>query len=331
MSVVAAAISVNAATSRSSQTVHILIPCHNNKQEVLTLLGCLKTQTFRGLSIILVDDGSTDGTEEAVRCFSSEITILNGNGHLWWTGANVLGIEHILKHAGPSDFVLLLNNDVAVDNDYVQELVDASVMHARAIVGSALYDFHSKRFVESGIVLDDRLRASVNRDSTAVDRREFDDQVNVLPGRGTLIPIEVFSEIGTLNRRQLPHYGADYEFSIRARRAGYRLIVSHRAKVYAKLDVTGLECPVGKVLSLKECGRFLFSKKSKINILYYLRYVWLCSERQWRVRNTIDGAANIVSLTIGQTLIGRFIYMVMSPIVRAIRKPYTLLVSKGHE
>jgi GT2 family glycosyltransferase len=279
----------------------------------------------------LVDDGSTDGTAEAVRCFSSEITILNGNGHLWWTGANVLGIEHILKRAGPSDFVLLLNNDVAVDNDYVQELVDASVMHARAIVGSALYDFHSKRFVESGIVLDDRLRASVNRDSTTVDGREFDDHVNVLPGRGTLIPIEVFSEIGTLNRHQLPHYGADYEFSIRARRAGYRLIVSHRAKVYAKLDVTGLECPVGKVLSLRECGRFLFSKKSKINILYYLRYVWLCSERQWRIRNTIDGAVNIVSLTIGQTLIGRFIYMVMSPIVRAIRKPYTLLFSKGHE
>jgi GT2 family glycosyltransferase len=326
-----AAKSVNAATSRSPQTVHILVPCHNNKREVLDLLRCLNTQTFRGLSIIVVDDGSTDGTEEAVRCFSSEITILNGNGHLWWTGANVLGIEHILKHAGPSDFILLLNNDVAVDNDYVQVLVDASVMHARAIVGSALYDFRSKHFVESGIVLDERLRASVNRDSTTVDRREFDDHVNVLPGRGTLIPIEVFSEIGTLNSRQLPHYGADYEFSIRARRAGYRLIVSHRAKVYAKLDVTGLECPVGKVLSMKECGKFLFSRKSKINVVYYLRYVWLCSERQWRVRNTIDSAVNIVSLTIGQTLIGRFIYMVMFPIVRAIRKPYTLLSSRGHD
>lgn len=331
MSSVVLAMDINLPSAQSCPTVYVLIPCHNNKQDVLALLGCLRTQTYSGMSVVLVDDGSADGTGAAVREISPETTTLHGNGNLWWTGANVLGIEYILELAQPSDFILLLNNDVAVDNNYVQNILEASVAHARAIVGSTLYDFHSLRFVESGIVLDQRLRASVNRDATSVEKRGFDDHVNVLPGRGMLVPIEVFSAIGTLDCRRLPHYGADYEFSIRARRAGYKLIVSHRAKVYAKLDVTGLECPVGKVLSLRECRELLFSKKSKINIVYYLRYVWLCSDRRWRIRNTIDGAVNIVSLTIGQTSIGRFVSVLMLPIRWIVRMPYALFFSKGRD
>lgn len=318
-------------SARLCPNVYVLIPCHNNKQDVLALLGCLRIQTYPEMSIVLVDDGSTDGTGEAVREISPETTILHGKGNLWWTGANVLGIEYILGLARPSDFVLLLNNDVAVDNDYVRKLVEASVAHARAIVGSALYDFHSLRFVESGIFLDQRLRASVNRDAASAEIRECDDHVNVLPGRGTLVPIEVFSSVGTLDCRRFPHYGADYEFSVRARRAGYKLIVAHLAKVYAKLDVTGLECPVGKVLSLRECGEFLFSRKSKIHIVYHLRYVWFCSERQWRIRNTIAGAVNIVSLTIGQTSIGRFVSVLVFPVWWIVRMPYALFYRKGHE
>ena len=47
--------------------VHTLIPAHNNKPEVLEVLGCLEGQRHGDLTVLLVDDGSTDGTGEEVR------------------------------------------------------------------------------------------------------------------------------------------------------------------------------------------------------------------------------------------------------------------------
>ena len=308
-----------------NSVVFVLIPCHNNKGDVLSLLGYLERQTYPHGRVVLVDDGSTDGTEDAVRGEFPQVTILKGSGALWWTGANALGVDYIVPRAQTSDFILLLNNDLVVESDYIQRLVEASATFGRAIVGSTLYDFHSRRFVEAGIILDRRLNASINRDYDVVARKDGDDDVSVLPGRGTLIPMEVFSRIGNFNSRRLPHYGADYEFTVRAKRAGFRLIVSHRARVYAKLEITGLACPSGRLISLKECREILFSKKSTANIVYYLTYVWLCSERKWRLRNTITSAATILSSTVGQTIPGGIVKFFFSPIRMFFRKPYVFL------
>ena len=48
--------------------------------------------------------------------------------------------------------------------------------------------------------------------------------VDVLPGRGTLIPVEIFRKVGLYNFKHLPHYGADHEFSYRAKIKGYNTI-----------------------------------------------------------------------------------------------------------
>jgi hypothetical protein len=128
--------------------------------------------------------------------------------------------------------------------------------------------------------------------------------VDVLPGRGTLVPLEVFRRIGTFNRRRLPHYGADYEFSIRARRAGFKLAVSHRATVYAKLRITGLYPPDRSRISLTECARLLCSRKSTANLRYYLHYVWLCSEPGDKWRNTLSHGLGLLLDTVGKTAVG---------------------------
>jgi hypothetical protein len=126
--------------------------------------------------------------------------------------------------------------------------------------------------------------------------------VDVLPGRGTLVPFGVFQKIGNFNARMLPHYGADYEFSARAKRAGYRLMVSHKARVYAKLNITGIERSDKRIISLKECTTLLFSNKSKTNLRYYLNFVWLCSDKKHRLANAFNCACGIVSQTVLKTI-----------------------------
>jgi len=268
--------------------IHILIPAYNNKKEVVTLLNCLSHQEYRAFRIILVDDGSTDGTKEEVSGLFPHTVILLGDGNLWWTGANCLGVDYILKEAGDNDFILLLNNDLVVESDYLGWLVEASTKFNRALVGSTLVDYYNHAFIESGVRVDKHLNLTVNRDREKINSTDFDLEVDVLPGRGTLIPVEVFRKIGNFNRKKLPHYNSDWEFSRRARRAGYKLLVSHKAIVYAKLDITGLEVPEnGTIPTFKDSFTLLFSKKSKSNIRYYMNYCWLCSEKGFRLRNTV--------------------------------------------
>lgn len=292
--------------------VYILIPAHNNKKEVLALLGCLSRQSYKDIKMVLVDDGSTDSTAQEVEELFPDTIVLRGDGSLWWTGANVMGVNFILKEAKDGDFILLLNNDLVVEDDYVKALVDASVANGRAIAGSTLVDYNDHDFVESGVKLDNYLNLTVNYDNDKINSTDFDLKTDVLPGRGTLIPVEVFKKIGNFNLRKLPHYGADYEFTIRARRAGFRLLVSHKARVFARLDITGLAVPDKRIISLKECYQLLFSKKSTSNIFYYFNYVWLCSEDGYKLKNAFSSAKGILGTTLGKTIPFIPVYFVLS-------------------
>jgi GT2 family glycosyltransferase len=284
--------------------VYALIPAHNNKDEVLELLGCLARQTYDDLRIVLVDDGSIDGTGQAVRVRFPRVTILQGDGHLWWTGANVVGVDYVFGLGKEEDFVLLLNNDVIVDDEYVRRLVECSEKSGRALVGSTVVDYHDRRQISGGIRLDRKLNPTVNRAPHVIAATESDACVDVLPGRGTLIPLEVFHAVGTFNQQRLPHYGADYEFTIRAKRAGFKLMVSHRAMLLAKMNITGIHLTERPRLSLSECAQLLFSRKSSANVYYYLTYVWICSEEGWKLRNTVSHGIGLFMDTFGRTIVG---------------------------
>ncbi|MDI6716136.1 MAG: glycosyltransferase family 2 protein [Actinomycetota bacterium] len=300
--------------------IHVLIPAHNNRQAVLTILDCLSEQTYQDFKVVLIDDGSTDGTYDAVIKQFPDTIVLKGDGNLWWTGANVLGVNYILKEASSDDFVLLLNNDLEVEKDYIEQLVTVSLKNYRAIVGSTIIDANNPENIEAGVKLDAHLSITTKANKQEIEACEFNTDVDVLPGRGTLVPIEVFKKIGNFDVKRLPHYGADYEFMVRAKRAGYKLVVSHKAKVYADYSVSGLEPPAKKTISMRECFNLMFSKKSKINVRYYLNYAWLCSEKGYRLRNVVYSTLHILSVTLFKTIPAYpFYVLVFKPLLFIIR------------
>lgn len=300
--------------------VYVLIPAHNNRKEVFAVLHCISNQSYKEIKVVLIDDGSTDGTYEIVRKDFPNVVVLRGDGNLWWTGANVMGVAHVLHEARPDDFVLLLNNDLKVDREYISYLVETSIKNGRAIVGSTLVDANNPEYLEAGLRFDSSLDITANIDRVDIESRSFGMNVDVLPGRGTLVPIEVFQKIGSFNQKKLPHYGADYEFTVRAKRAGFKLVCSHKARVYADLNITGfVPSENKKIVPLRECYKLLFSKKSKTNIYYYLNYVWLCSSEEYRLKNSILSAFGILSTTLFSTvLFYPFKVLIIQPIMRVV-------------
>lgn len=217
-------------------TVHILMPVFNRLAQTKKILNCLKDQKVdEPLNIIIVDDGSSDGTG-AYLSQIDDITVLKGNGSLWWGGAIELGLRLVLELASENDWVLFVNNDTHFNNDFIQCLLDTARDYSPAAVGSVIYDeAEPTQILSIGAVIDtgrlkvqDRLECPSHR-----DHKEGPYSVDALSGRGTLYPLKAFRMAGTMKPTWLPHYLADYELARRVRKFGFKLLVSGKAVTYS--------------------------------------------------------------------------------------------------
>ena len=116
--------------------IYIIIPVHNRMEFTRQCLNSLTQQTYRKFKIIVIDDGSSDGTSDMIQKEFPEVVLLNGDGNLWWTGATNLGIEYVLEQADQDGYILTLNNDTVVRSDYIQTLLNSAAKYPRSLIGS---------------------------------------------------------------------------------------------------------------------------------------------------------------------------------------------------
>lgn len=261
-------------------TIHVVVPVFNRLKLTQVLVNCLRRQALNHpLRILVVNDGSTDGTADWLTV-QSDIDVLPGDGSLFWGGAVDLAVRHLQASAAPEDWVLLMNNDTTVADDFVQRLLDAALAHAPAAVGSVIRDEADQaRLLSIGANVDAwRL---LTRDILDADKSKATAamvEVDALSGRGVLFPMAGMIAAGGMRPRVLPHYLADYEVSVRVRKAGWRLLVTTDALVYSD----GKDGSMQKNFSLREK---LFSVRSPFYLPAHLVFWWEAST--WLQRLTL--------------------------------------------
>lgn len=263
--------------------VFVLVPIHNRKEITLNFLRSFVNQTYIDYQMVIVDDGSTDGSSDAILAEFSKTTILKGDGNLWWTGSMNMGLEYILSIAQDDDFVLAINDDVVVKNDYIEKIINLSRLESNAIVGSLHIDDENMKIVyDSGVRIDWKryryYQVPFNKD------KKFTEDVDTLSTRGVLIPINVIKKIGFFEKR-LRHYGADYEYFFRAKKNGYKIILSYEAVVYgSEKDKTAKN--LSRIQPVSEIWKRNFSIKSAYNIYNHLFLVWYyCPSVKYKIKN----------------------------------------------
>jgi GT2 family glycosyltransferase len=258
----------------------VIIPTYNRKESVIHVLELLEKQTVKGidLSIIVVVDGSTDGTQSTIRSDFPGVTMIEGDGSWWWTRSVNEGCKQAVKNG--ADAVLLLNDDVQLANDYLETMLKSVEQAPGAIIGSLnIVKKKEERIFFSGAAKFRWWTGKLLRYHPFLAPYPKNlsglHQSVVLPGRGVLIPTEVFKKIGYFDEKALPQYKADYEFVLRANKNNIKTLISWDTVIFVNVKTTGK----GSTFTRQSFLTFfasLFKKNSRTNLyqnfLYYKRF-----------------------------------------------------------
>lgn len=201
----------------------VLLTCFNRRETTLACLDALASQRSLedvDVRIYLTDDGSTDGTGDAVRAAYPDAKVLDGDGSLYWAGGMHLAFGRAMRDG--HDFYLWLNDDTSLDADALRRLVDTADALARsdageAIVAGATRDPDSGRTSYGGVRRGSGTRAvAFTRVRPAADEPIRCDTFN---GNCVLIPASVANRVGNVDDA-FRHYLADFDYGLRATAAG---------------------------------------------------------------------------------------------------------------
>lgn len=199
-----------------------LMAAHNRRDKTLACLRALYANQLPAgvrLDVILVDDGSTDGTAAAVRQEFSNVEIIEGNGQLYWNR----GMHRAFGRAMEIGFdaYLWLNDDTYLYPDAVLRLL-ATCTELRArrgrgiiVVGSAQQAVDGQTTYGGVRRLSEWRRLKFE----LVEPREGPVQCETMNGNCVLIPHEVAAAVGNLDAR-FAHAMGDTDYGLRAGRMG---------------------------------------------------------------------------------------------------------------
>jgi GT2 family glycosyltransferase len=229
-----------------SVRIAAVIPVHNRKDLTLQCLRSMGRLVLEGISmkIFVVDDGSTDGTSDAVIAEFPDVEIVKGDGNLWYTGAINLGMEKALET--DPDFLLLMNDDQVFDQNAVLQLVSTAKNYPNSIVGGLLLLWNTPHriFQVSPIW---KLRWGGWRHwqkQTIWTIPSGPWEVDLIVGNCMLVPSEAVRMHGPMDIVRFPNFG-DAEFTPRLKKKGYRLILEPRSRVFCQPN--NLPASVGKM------------------------------------------------------------------------------------
>ena len=205
--------------------VFCIIPVRNRKEITKRCLEYLDDQEYPALHIIIVDDGSTDGTGEYLaQCMRPNLTVLKGDGNLWWGGAMHRGMKFVSGLANDRDYILMLNDDVRIEKNYVSILVNESMKNVGSVVGSV------NRDESTGYINDCGYRIDYWGMRILLLHGIAGEIVDAISGRGVLLPYAAVRSVGIIRSKTFPHYLADLDYTYRIRESGWNLIVTEKLR-----------------------------------------------------------------------------------------------------
>ncbi|MDX1630324.1 MAG: glycosyltransferase family 2 protein [Thermoanaerobaculia bacterium] len=223
----------------SSPSVAAIVLSYDGRDVTLQALESLTALAHEPLQLVVVDNGSVDGTREAVEAGFPGVVVVRSEENLGPAGGVNLGLRWALVRG--FDYYLVLNNDIEVAPDMVGEMLIVAERDPEiGIVGPKAYYYEDRnRIWAAGDLIQFRESVTKPRGHREIDRGQYDrtEEVPYVNGCAMLIHRRVLEDVGLWD----PIYFLsveDADFCMRAKRAGYSCWYAPRARLWHMVSVT---------------------------------------------------------------------------------------------
>jgi GT2 family glycosyltransferase len=214
--------------------VAVVVLSWNGRDETLACLESLAGSDWPNTTTIVVDNGSDEELEPVIAERFPDALIVRNSTNLGFAGGMNTGTRRALELG--ADYVLLLNNDTAVDSAMISKLVEAASHLSDAGIVSPVDFFRDSPDTVSmlGLSFDPRRGYQgppLGRGER--DRGQFQGirEVDASAGTAMLVPLEVVREVGLLDEA-LFFYIEDIDWALRMRKAGKRIYAALEARLW---------------------------------------------------------------------------------------------------
>jgi len=218
--------------------VYVVTLNWNRREDTLTCLHSLQRLAYPNYRLLVVDNGSSDGSVEAIRREVPAAEVLVNERNLGFAaGANV-GLRHALSLG--AGFVFLVNNDTTVHPQALGALVRAARSPDVGMAAPMIYYEAAPTVIWSvGGGWNPLLLEMTGGHGRGPDDGRWADVAEraVLVGCGLLLRRELLERVGLFDERFFMYY-EDSDLCLRARAAGFRLILVPSAKMWHKVAVS---------------------------------------------------------------------------------------------
>ncbi|WP_022948506.1 glycosyltransferase family 2 protein [Methylohalobius crimeensis] len=222
-------------------TVHpkifIVVLNWNGKDDTLECLDSVYRVDYPNFKVVVVDNGSEDGSAEAIRERFNKVHLIETGSNLGYAGGNNVGIRYALNQG--TEFVFILNNDTKLETDTLTYLVEASKNHPNAaVLGPVVYEMDQPKIIWTAGEFFDRKRILFSQykqgqPHTTLEKKQAYEASGVI-GAAFFIKSEALINIGLFDERFfLVREESDWCF--RARKAGYICLIVPKARLWHKI------------------------------------------------------------------------------------------------
>ncbi|TPG51626.1 glycosyltransferase [Sphingomonas glacialis] len=235
--------SIERGVSQRFPVVGIVTPVRNRLPWSVAFCRMMDTQDYPVFKLYIVDSSSTDGTPAALEALRFPfLKVLRAPESYYWGAATNLGVRQALDDG--CEFILTINDDAIVAQDYLSRLMASVVATNAKIVGSVIaYVDEPGRLWAVGAYNNwaEGAFVQLNQGNIWEDLSDLSGDLELLPvdylsGNGSLFHRSVYEAVGLYNEKWTPHYHADSELTMRAERAGIERWVSPAARVYNRFS-----------------------------------------------------------------------------------------------
>ncbi|GBE20401.1 poly-beta-1,6-N-acetyl-D-glucosamine synthase [archaeon BMS3Abin17] len=256
--------------------VSILIINYNGGDKVIRCLNSVMKLDYPSYEIIVIDNGSSDGSQEKIKKEFSQIKLVENKENLGSVGAHNQGFK-----LAKGDFILGLDDDAVASPSLLKNLVKVALSNNKiGIVVPKIY-YYSKPniFNSTGFFLNPITGKMKDLGIGKEDKGQLDFQreIDYVPSSIILIKKEALKTAGGMNEDYFVYY-EDSDWCLRVRNAGYKIVYTPNTKAWHDCKTQGELSPF-RVYHYTR-GKTLFMKQSSTPLnkfLFILFHIFLYS------------------------------------------------------